>query len=59
MVAPAFEFFCEGLEALTETTPDTGAQFHYQEIPVTFPQYITYNRTKELVSFKAALYILI
>ena len=59
VVAPAFEFFFEGLEALTETTPDTEAQFHYQEIPVDFPQYFTYNRTNELVSFQAALYILI
>lgn len=58
VVAPAYEFFCEGLEALTETTPDTEAQFHFQEIPVDFPQYFTYNRTNELVRFQAALFIL-
>ncbi|XP_061181709.1 methyltransferase-like protein 22 [Saccostrea echinata] len=52
VVAPAYDYFCECLEALIETTSETGAQFHHQEIPVTFPQCFTYNRTKELIMCK-------
>uniref|UniRef100_K1QKQ2 TBCC domain-containing protein 1 n=1 Tax=Magallana gigas TaxID=29159 RepID=K1QKQ2_MAGGI len=51
VVAPAFDYFCECLEALMETTSNNGVEFHYKEIPVDFPQYFTYNRTKELVGF--------
>lgn len=50
-MAPAFDYFCECLEALMETTSNNGVEFHYKEIPVDFPQYFTYNRTKELVGF--------
>lgn len=52
VVAPAFDYFCECLEALIETSSDAGVEFHYQEIPVDFPQYFTYNRTKELILYK-------
>lgn len=51
VVAPAFDYFCECLEALMETTSNNGVEFHYKEIPVDFPQYFTYNRSKELVGF--------
>ncbi|XP_052689361.1 methyltransferase-like protein 22 isoform X2 [Crassostrea angulata] len=52
VVAPAFDYFCECLEALMETTSNNGVEFHYKEIPVDFPQYFTYNRTKELILYK-------
>lgn len=51
VMAPAFDYFCECLEALVETTSNNGVEFHYKEIPVDFPQYFTYNRNKELVGF--------
>ncbi|XP_056020202.1 TBCC domain-containing protein 1-like isoform X2 [Ostrea edulis] len=52
VVAPAYDYFRECLEALIKSTSDTGAQFHHQEIPVTFPQFFTYNRTKEMILCK-------
>lgn len=52
VVAPAFDYFCECLEALMETTSNNGVEFHYKEIPVDFPKYFTYNRTKELILYK-------
>ena len=50
-VAPAFDFFMEKLNDMSEETAGT----EYQQVPLDFPQYFCYERSKEMIMMKIEL----